>query len=892
MITPSEEFTRTDLLYEDVIDGYLDDRFVERPWLARLVERHLDDPVCRFILLSGGPGTGKSAFLAWLTRRHILSPRYFIRRLSNRPFASGDAWSLLLSLGHQIAVLRPEVMRLDLKVEVVQDIGCVAAGGEATGVEIHELRTSPFHRTAVQVEQHVDTVEGRVVGLKIERMIADSRLNDLGNLQGLALLDPAVRLARQDSTALIVVLIDALDELRYQWSAFAGRGDVLEWLGQCPDLPPNLRIVITSRPDRHLLQRFRLAQADQLREEEIKPSAEEVFNDLLTYAERLLAELPLGASLTTPPGTATRLARRVAERAGGSFLYLVMWGRALRQAHESDDENRINALTDLSVLPLGLDGIYQYFLVLVRDTVVRREGWPGWKGTRRQVYRPLLSVLTVAQAPLTSAHLAMLTGLREKQDDIAQALADLTQFLEWDGAGARLCHISLAEFLTQATEDDWHVVSDENHYEVARRLIAAQHGESWETCEDEYAMANTVVHLVAALRTAQSTDAENRSGNLLSQLLTDPGFGIAKATRVGVDKMLGDYVAAHTALRRPASNLLPGITTGLADVMAYLAARGVPDLPDTLHAVVGYRPDAAALNEGVLHRLSDPDFLGGRIPDETKRTRTIVGFAHAEATRLRRIGNPDSMQRARRILEGAISSVEEQDRSALVQQLSSLFYDLAYLHYLYGDHDNADELFRRSIEAAEQAGDRTGAYISQLVALRMEFLRNTVDPGTFRATVTEALEFFESDGARKPHAERWVMNAHACLLDLATLTGDAEAARTELEILEEDPWILRFSRSDLTATWRARVALVSGDSAQACARFEEQLRHELVDPPPSREELARDLLDYGSALLAAGDAVEARRIWQLGLRCPDDAASWPWKPRITQALKALGTAGT
>jgi len=152
--------------------------------------------------------------------------------------------------------------------------------------------------------------------------------------------------------------------------------------------------------------------------------------------------------------------------------------------------------------------------------------------------------------------------------------------------------------------------------------------------------------------------------------------------------------------------------------------------------------------------LSDADFLDSRIRDETERSRTIVGFAHAEATRLRRIGDPDSMQQARLILEEAVSAVEMQDRSALAQQLSSLFYDFAYLHYLYGDHDNADEWLRRSVEAAEQAGDRTGAYISRLVALRMEPLRDAVDPGTFRATVTEALEFFESDRARKPSEVR------------------------------------------------------------------------------------------------------------------------------------------
>ncbi|MGH4017001.1 MAG: hypothetical protein ACRDSL_24365 [Pseudonocardiaceae bacterium] len=215
-------------------------------------------------------------------------------------------------------------------------------------------------------------------------------------------------------------------------------------------------------------------------------------------------------------------------------------------------------------------------------------------------------------------------------------------------------------------------------------------------------------------------------------------------------------------------------------------------------------------------------------------------------------------------------------------------YDLAYLHYLYGDYDEADKWFQRGVDASELAGDRTGAYISQLVALKVRLFRQAVDPEAFRAIVTEALVFFRSDAARKQHAERWVMNCHAYLLDLAVLTDDPDAARTELETLEEDPWVQRFDRSDLVARWRARTALVSGDAARACELFEQRLRSELTDPPPPRDELARDLYDYGCALVAHGDVGEARRIWRLGLRCPDNAASWPWKPRIAQKLETLG----
>ena len=879
MIAPSETLGSAALLFEDLISGYLDDRFVERTWLARRVEGHLNDPGCRFVLLLGDPGSGKSAFMAGLARRGALSPRYFIRRLSTRPLVSGDAKSLLLIVGHQLALLRPEAMKLDLDVEATQDVGHVTASGKVVGVRVGELRASPFHRTAVQVEQRVRTAEGTVVGIEIERMVADPRMNDLGNLQALALLDPALRLARLDPAALIVVLIDAIDELRYQWRAFAGHGDIVEWLAQCPELPANVRVVVSSRQDQQLLQRFRLAQADMLREEQISSTSEEVFADLLVYAERLLADMALRPRLAARGSSPRLLARQIARRAEGNFLYLVMWGRALQHAQDRGDDDRVDALTDLSALPAGLEAIYEYFLVLLRDTVSLREG-PGWRRTWNEMYRPLLAVLAVAQAPLTIKSLGLLTG----HVHVAEALTDLAQFLDSDGQGTRLYHISLAEFLTNHSWSDWHVDAAESHYDVALRMIG-QYGQSWETCEDGYALANTAIHLVASLLTAQSPELQSRSVNTLVDLLGDSDYPVAKATQIGTEEMLADYVAANAATQRHFASSLPGLAAGLADTMCRLAARDVPDLPDTLHAIVGYRLDAAKLNEAVLDLLTDPAYLARRIDSEDRLSEAVAGFSHGQATRLRRTGDPDDMQKARRILLRAASVAEETHDRSSAKRLSSLFYDLAYLDYLYGAHDEAARWFQRSIDAAEQAGDRTGATISRLVALHVELLRQAADPEVVRRIVTEALTFFQSDEARKPHAERWVMNCRAYLLDIAVMTGDAGAAQAAWEALEEDPWLQRFARSDLISLWQARTALVTGDTTRACELFEERLRGEITDPPPPREELARDLYDYGRALFASNNAREARRIWTLGLRCPDDAANWLWKPRITHELE-------
>jgi len=58
-----------------------------------------------------------------------------------------------------------------------------------------------------------------------------------------------------------------------------------------------------------------------------------------------------------------------------------------------------------------------------------------------------------------------------------------------------------------------------------------------------------------------------------------------------------------------------------------------------------------------------------------------------------------------------------------------------------------------------------------------------------------------------------------------------------------------------------------------------------------REESARDLYHYGRALAGSGDVAAARQVWGLGLRCPDDAANWPWKPRIGDELRAATEGG-
>jgi hypothetical protein len=175
--------------FSDLITRYTAD-FVGRGWLVKQVNNLLDDPDCRFVVLTGGPGVGKTAFLAHLAATHPQWPRYFIRRDSKDLLRPGDAKTFLLTIGVQLVTLYPHLFQPEnLEVVVRQRIGDVEAGGEATAARIEDLRASPFYQVALLVEQEIQRVEGEATALEIGRLVSESRWLEMQDLQYLGLLD-------------------------------------------------------------------------------------------------------------------------------------------------------------------------------------------------------------------------------------------------------------------------------------------------------------------------------------------------------------------------------------------------------------------------------------------------------------------------------------------------------------------------------------------------------------------------------------------------------------------------------------------------------------------------------------------------------------------------------
>jgi len=127
-----------DLFYEPFLSTYLDGPgIVPRDWLRDEVGERLARPNCRYVLIIGEPGAGKTGLMAALARSNPGWLRYFVRVDSITPLSGGDAVSMLLRIGHQPAHLNPEIFDPELlRIEVEQRVEQAAPGASVVGVKI------------------------------------------------------------------------------------------------------------------------------------------------------------------------------------------------------------------------------------------------------------------------------------------------------------------------------------------------------------------------------------------------------------------------------------------------------------------------------------------------------------------------------------------------------------------------------------------------------------------------------------------------------------------------------------------------------------------------------------------------------------------------------------
>lgn len=301
--------------------------FTGRAWLLPHLFEWFEQSDERMFILTGDPGTGKSMITAWLAGAGPLPGDAEAQAQLERLRSWVKATHFCIAASGSTA---PRALAQNVAEQLTRN---VTGFGDALAATLAD-------QVQISAEQEIGIVEagGSVTGVRIERL----------NLGGLSeefsfdrtLREPLQKLYANGHAEPTLLLVDALDEA----ATYKGAIDIVRLLARLHDLPQQVRILVTTRPDPRVLKHYREVEPFDLIED-----APADVDDVRLYAYERLAKAKLDDERQTG------LAGRIAQAAEGIFLY----------AHLVLDDllPRLPDIPDLATMPLpkGLSGLYHDF---------------------------------------------------------------------------------------------------------------------------------------------------------------------------------------------------------------------------------------------------------------------------------------------------------------------------------------------------------------------------------------------------------------------------------------------------------------------------------------------------------------------------------------------------
>ncbi len=424
--------------------------FRGREWLLPPLLDWIERSERRMFLLTGPPGAGKSLLMAWLSgagpapadslprdqlariRGYVKASHFCVAKSSStapRDFLESVADQLSNSV-EGFAESLAESVSAHVNIRVEQKVGEVGAGGRAVAVHIEHLH----------VASNDDEAAFRDV-----------------------LVEPLKRCCERQGCGNLVILVDSLDE----GATHSGATTIVRLLTKLTDLPAQVRLLVSSRPDPRILRWFREVEPLDLEQ------APDNRRDVEQYAREYLRELDEALRDT--------VAARVANAADGNFLYARLVLEDLLARHPSEQPEVLDAVA----LPPDLPGLYHDFLT--REVGDDEERWEA-------SLKPVLGLVAAARDDgLTLAQLNAISGR-----DSGPTLRALKQYFSgpFPDGPFRIFHDSFRGFLfDDASNLDYRIDAAAMHRRIADHYT--QRTLETQAPPDEYGLRHLIAHLLA-----------------------------------------------------------------------------------------------------------------------------------------------------------------------------------------------------------------------------------------------------------------------------------------------------------------------------------------------------------------------------------------------------------